>query len=145
PLFHQGEDPTLRTYLIHRCAALNVDPAALGHRLLGDEEQDPSIRQGLLLALGEYQADQRAEVARGPLVERVLRDYRDDPDPGVHSAAEWLLRRWGVGERLARIDQERLRARPGRPLGAITKPRWEANGQGQTFAVIPAPGQFEVG
>jgi formylglycine-generating enzyme required for sulfatase activity len=145
PLFHQGADPTCRTYLIHRCAALGVDPALLASRLLGDEETDPSVRQGLLLALGEYGADQRAEVTRGPLVERPLRDYRDDPDPGVHSAAAWLLRRWEMAERLARIDQELIKASPGRPPGDVTKPRWEVNGQGQTFAVIPAPGQFEIG
>ena len=82
PLFHQGADPTCRTYLIHRCAALGVDPAILASRLLGDEEKDPSIRQGLLLALGEYGADQRAEVVRGPLVDRVAKDYREDTDPG---------------------------------------------------------------
>jgi hypothetical protein len=45
PLFRQGEDPTCRTYLIHRCAALQVDPAVLAHRLLGEEEKDPqSVR-----------------------------------------------------------------------------------------------------
>jgi hypothetical protein len=134
PLFHQGADPTRRTYLIHRCAALSVDPEYLARHLLG---KDPSVRQGLLLALGEYKADQLRKAAQGFVVNRVLREYRDDPDPGVHSAAEWLLRRWGMGER--------LRASPGHPLGAITKPRWEVNGQGQTFAVIPAPGAFEIG
>src|SRR6516162_4608569 len=75
PLFHQGPDPTCPTYLIHRCAALGVNPALLARRLLGDEESDPSIRQGLLLALGEYPADQRAEVVRGSLVNRVVAAY----------------------------------------------------------------------
>jgi hypothetical protein len=75
----------------------------------------------------------------------VLRDYQVDPDSGVHSAAEWLLRQWEMVDRLVPIDQALLRARPGRPLGAITRPRWEINGQGQTFAVIPAPGPFEIG
>jgi serine/threonine protein kinase/formylglycine-generating enzyme required for sulfatase activity len=137
PLFHQGPDPTCRTYLIHRCAALGLDPAVLAGRLLGGEENDPSIRQGLLLALGEYKADQRADVARGPLVGRAVEAYRDDPDPGVHSAVEWLLHRWGMGDR--------VKASPGRPPGEIAQPRWYVNGQGQTFAVIPAPGPFEVG
>jgi serine/threonine protein kinase/formylglycine-generating enzyme required for sulfatase activity len=135
-LFHQGPDPTCRTYLIHRCAALGVDPAILARWLLGDEENDPSIRQGLLLALGEYDADQRADVAWGPLAERLPKAYQDDPDPGVHSAAEWLLRRWG---------QELTRANPGPSRGDVTKPRWYVNGQGQTFAVIPAPGPFKTG
>jgi formylglycine-generating enzyme required for sulfatase activity len=145
PLFHQGADPTCRTYLLHRCAGLKVDPALLASRLLGDEETDPSVRQGLLLALGEYGADQRAEVVRGPLPARLLTDYREDPDPGVHSGAEWLLRRWEMADRLARIDQELTRAGPGRPLGEVSKPRWEVNGQGQAFAVIPAPGLFDIG
>jgi formylglycine-generating enzyme required for sulfatase activity len=145
PLFHQGPDPTCRTYLIHRCAALGVDPVILARRLLGDEESDPSIRQGLLLALGEYKPDQRAEVARGALAERLPRAYRDDTDPGVHSAVEWLLRRWGMADRLTPIDRELVQASPGRPLGEIVGPRWYINGQGQTFAVVPAPGPFQVG
>ncbi len=140
PLFHQGEDPTCRTYLIQRCAALGVDPAVLVNRLLGGEEKDPSIRQGLLLALGEYGAGQREVVARGPLGEWVARAYRDDPDPGVHSAAEWLLRRWQMADRLTPIA-----AGTGWAPGAIAKPGWYVNGQGQTFAVIPASGQFEIG
>jgi formylglycine-generating enzyme required for sulfatase activity len=140
PLLHQGEDPTGRTYLIHRCAALGVDPAVLANRLVAGADTDPSIRQGLLLALGEYGADQRVEVVRGPLGDWLPRAYRDDPDPGVHSAAEWVLRQWKLTERLARIEAGL------RPLaGPITQSRWSVNGQGQTFAVIPAPGEFEVG
>jgi formylglycine-generating enzyme required for sulfatase activity len=84
-------------------------------------------------------------VAREPLVDRLLRDYRDDPDPGVHAAAEWLLRRWEMGERLARANLELSRAGPGRRRGEVAKPGWYVDGQGQTFAVIPAPGPFEIG
>jgi formylglycine-generating enzyme required for sulfatase activity len=145
PLFHQDADPTRRTYLIHRCAPLGVNPAMLVDRLFGGEEADPSIRQGLLLALGEYDAYQRAEALRGPLVEGVVRAYRDDPDPGVHGAAEWLLRTWHLGDRLRSIDQEVLEARPEREHGEVKTPRWEVNSQGQTFAVLPAPGAFEIG
>jgi formylglycine-generating enzyme required for sulfatase activity len=145
PLFHQDADPTRRTYLIHRCATLGVPPTLLADRLLGGEEPDPSIRQGLLLALGEYGADQRAEVLRGPLVRRVLQAYRDDADPGVHGAVAWLLLIWQLGDRLARVEQELPRANPARPLTEVRTPRWEVNGQGQTFVVLPAPGTFEIG
>jgi formylglycine-generating enzyme required for sulfatase activity len=145
PLFHQGQDPTCRTYLIHRCAALGVDPAVLAGRLLAGDEKDASARQGLLLALGEYAAEQRAEVVRGPLGERLPRLYRDDPDPGVHSAAEWLLRRWEMTWRLTRMERQLPRTRWGDPTAPVTAPRWEVNGQGQTFVVVPAPGTFEIG
>jgi formylglycine-generating enzyme required for sulfatase activity len=145
PLFHQPEDPTLRTYLIHRCAALGVDPTILADRLLADEEKDASVRQGLLLALGEYSADQRAELVRGPSVDRVATAYLEDTDPGIHSAAEWLLRRWQKTDRLTQLEKELTQASPRRQPGELTKPRWVVNGQGQTFAVIPAPGKFTIG
>jgi hypothetical protein len=144
PLFHQEADPTPRTYLIHRCGQLGVNPTLLATRWLGDEEHDPSVRQGLLLALGEYGANQRAEVLRGPLVERVVQTYRDDPDSGVHSAAEWLLRTWQLGDRLRTVDQELLKARSERKLREVKTPRWEVNGQGQTFVVLPAPGALRL-
>jgi formylglycine-generating enzyme required for sulfatase activity len=126
-------------------AVLGLDPAVLAGRLLAGDEKDASARQGLLLALGEYGADQRAEVVRGPLADRLPRLYRDDPDPGVHSAADWLLRRWEMAERLTRMNQQLPRARWGDPTAPVTAPRWEVNGQGQTFAVVPAPGTFEIG
>jgi serine/threonine protein kinase/formylglycine-generating enzyme required for sulfatase activity len=140
PLFRQAPDPTCRTYLIHRCAELNVDPAVLASRLTGGEEKDDSVRQGLLLALGEYGADQRADVARGPLVGWALSAYRDESDPGVHAAAEWLLRHWHQTDRLPRLEPG-----PGPLPGEAAKPRWFVNDLGQTFAVVPAPGRFKTG
>jgi formylglycine-generating enzyme required for sulfatase activity len=145
PLLQQGPDPTCRTYLIHRCAALGLDPANLANRLLGTEEQDASIRQGLLLALGEYGPEQRADLLYGPFVERLLRDYRAEPDPGVHAAAEWLLRRWEMADRIVQIDKEIAKG-GNEPLPTeIGKPRWIVNRQGQTFALVPAPGTFDIG
>jgi eukaryotic-like serine/threonine-protein kinase len=145
PLLHQHADPTCRTYLIHRCSPLRVDPTILARHLSADEEGDPGARQGLLLALGEYGAEQRAEVARTDLLERLLRDYRDDPDASVHSAIAWLLRCWGAADRLVRAEHELLRAGAEQPLRDVTRLRWEVNGQGHTFAVIPAPGAFDIG
>jgi formylglycine-generating enzyme required for sulfatase activity len=145
PLFHQPEDPTLRTHLIHRCASLGVNPAILAQRLLGNEEKDFSIRQGLLLALGEYSPDQRAEVVSGSFVDWIVAAYRDDPHPGVHAAADWLLRRWKLADRLKPMDRELVKVNWVRGPGKFDKPSWYVNGQGQTFAVIPAPGKFTIG
>jgi formylglycine-generating enzyme required for sulfatase activity len=82
---------------------------------------------------------------RGPLVDWLLRDYRDNPDPGVHSVLAWLLRRWGRAESLARVEAELPRGSAEHQPENVTTTRWVINGQGQTFAVIPAPGGFEIG
>jgi hypothetical protein len=140
PLFrHSPEhspDPSRRTYLLHRLGPLNVDPRALLRRL--DNEPDVSARRALILSLGEYTSAQLPEGVRGPLTAKLLRWYRDDPDPGVHSAIDWLLRHgtegptprkldWGQADALARIDAELalLRSRPqlgGLLAGAATGP-----------------------
>jgi serine/threonine protein kinase/formylglycine-generating enzyme required for sulfatase activity len=145
PLFQQTEDPTLRTYLIHRCAALGVDPEFLARVFRFYQEAHPSLRQGLLLAMGEYNADQRAELARDGFIAELFTTYIDDPDPGVHSAAEWLLRRWGMSNRLPNVDRVHHNSKPNIVRGKIDKPRWYVNGQGQILAVIPAPGKFTIG
>ncbi|MCI0456465.1 MAG: formylglycine-generating enzyme family protein [Gemmataceae bacterium] len=76
---------------------------------------------------------------RQTLAATLLRTYRDDPDPGIHGAAEGLLRRWGYAVDLARIDKELVSApaRQGR--------RWYVNGQGQTLVLLPGPVDFWMG
>ncbi len=51
-LFKQSPDMTLRTGLIHQCAALGLPPKRLIARLMA--ESDVSVRRAMLLALGEY-------------------------------------------------------------------------------------------
>jgi serine/threonine protein kinase len=168
-LFQQSQDPTRRTYLIHRCSQLALNPAILRLRLIDGVNDDPSIRQGILLALGEYKFDEIWDLYHhnydfNAFVNRLVRLYENDPDPGVHSAAGWLLRRWSTADRLAAfgkqvatalsekmldrlaaIDKELPKTHSERQLGEIKTPRWYVNGQGQTFAVIPAPGKFTIG
>lgn len=137
PLLRNGPDPRLRTYLIHLMAGAGIDPALLGRRL--DVERDPAVRHALLLALGEYRFDTIPSSERQRWRERLLRLYQHDPDPGVHAAAGWLLRRWKQGHELEALDQA-LRSRdpvPGRG--------WYVNRQGQTFAVVDASAEFISG
>jgi hypothetical protein len=69
--------------------------------------------------------------------------YWSTHDPGVHAAAERLLRRWRLEILLRHTPEVLRRFLP--PAGEVTKSRWYVNGQGQTFAVIPAPGPFDIG
>jgi formylglycine-generating enzyme required for sulfatase activity len=146
PLFRHSEDPTCRTYLIHNCSALGVDPKILLDRIRGHwRKLDPSELQGLYLALGEYGKKLDSFFIASQLYASATTDFEDHPDPGVHSATEWLLRRMGHADRLAEMQKELSEAGAGIIQGKIDKPRWYVNGQGQTFTVIPAPGKFTIG
>src|SRR5262249_30900569 len=137
PLLRHSPDPRVRSFLIHRLSPLGTDPGTLLRRL--KEEQDVSIRRAVLLCLGEFGEDRLPVPQRQALAAALLRTYRDDPDSGIHGAAEWLLRRWGYTAALAQIDKELVspQAREGR--------RWYVNGQGQTLVVISGPVEFWMG
>jgi formylglycine-generating enzyme required for sulfatase activity len=142
PLFRDSPDPrrsSLRSYLVHRFARVGVAPDVLLRRYAA--EGDASARRALLLSLGEFDAQhQLPPDARQPLVEQLWRTYRDDDDPGVHSAIDWLLRsRWGHGEQLDRIDQELAGQVRDRREWYVTKQ------QGHTVAVIRHPAEFTMG
>jgi serine/threonine protein kinase/formylglycine-generating enzyme required for sulfatase activity/tetratricopeptide (TPR) repeat protein len=136
PLLQHSPDPRLRSFLIHRLSPLGTDPQTLLARL--EQETEVSIRRALLLCLGEFGADQRSVQARQLFMPKLLRLYRNDPDPGIHSAAEWLLRRWHQEAEIQRIDQELA----GQPAG---ERRWSVNRHGHTLVQIPGPVEFFMG
>jgi formylglycine-generating enzyme required for sulfatase activity len=86
--------------------------------------------------------------------------YRTHADPGLHAAAEWLLRKWGQGDAVDKIITELASGAASAPrekaalgenvpaLGALTQPRapaWFVNSHGQTFTAIPGPVEFRMG
>jgi formylglycine-generating enzyme required for sulfatase activity len=134
-----------------------VDVATLLRRL--GEERDVTIRRALLLSLGPEGFGEKAWTAaqKRRLLGRLRELYRTADDPGVHGAAEWLLRQWrqdawleqtndkwaedkgGREKRLRGIHQLRTRDKGKAP------PQWYVNGQGQTMVVIPGPVEFVMG
>jgi formylglycine-generating enzyme required for sulfatase activity len=100
---------------------------------------ETSTRRALILALGTYGIDGLSLGERESLSLRLLDAYRNDPDAGIHGAAEWTLRQWQREEELKVVDTKlsRLKDRGAR--------RWYVNGQGQTFAVIAGPVEFRMG
>ena len=96
-------------------------PARTMDAILFDPET--SIRRALILALGTYGADGLSPGEREPLIDRLLELYRDDPDAGIHGAAEWTLRQWKQQEKLRSIDAELDEAQgPGRPALVRQRP-----------------------
>jgi formylglycine-generating enzyme required for sulfatase activity len=137
PLLRHRPDPRLRSYLIHFLSPLLVNPQVLVDRLAN--EGDVSARRALLLALGEFDRARLAPETRQALEAKLLQDYRTNPDPGTHSATDWVLRqRWGRAADLEKIDRQ-LAGQPARGR------HWYVNKQGQTLAVIGGPVEFFMG
>ena len=138
PLLKYADDPSARTELIHDLFKFRVEPGEVIARL--KVEPEVSARRALVLALGEYPADQVPAGEWQALALMLLAWYREDPDPGVHGGIDWLLRqKWGQAEALHRIDGELSGREP--PEGR----HWYVNGQGQTFAVVQGPVEFCMG
>jgi formylglycine-generating enzyme required for sulfatase activity len=76
--------------------------------------------------------------------------YRNDPDVGVHSAAEWVLRNWGEATRIGKIDDEiRDNERRLAADGANDRRNWYVSAEGHTMAIVrkapDRPTEFSMG
>ena len=89
--------------------------------------------------MGTYGPDALSSVEREPLVATLFELYKNDPDAGVHGAAEWTLRQWKqqANLKVAEAELSRLKDRGRR--------RWYVNAQTQTFTVIEGPVEFQMG
>src|SRR5262249_23207033 len=105
PLLRDDSDPRLHTYLIRRFSQAGADPETLIRQ--NEVEKNVSARRALLLSLGGFK-ERLPPGRRQALVSelKLLETYRDDPDPGIHSALDSLLRRWGLGAELDKIDRQ---------------------------------------
>jgi hypothetical protein len=96
------DDPRVRSYLIHRLSPLGADAGAIIRRL--EEEPDITIRRALLLSLGEFSEEELSPAARSTWVPALQALYRTETDPGLHAAAEWLLRQWKQEDWLQQVN-----------------------------------------
>ena len=100
---------------------------------------ETSMRRALILAIGTYGGEGLSPGERGPLIGKLLDLYRNDPDAGIHGAAEWTLRKWGQQDKLKEVDAQLMKMKD------RGERRWYVNGQGQTFTVIDGPVEFRTG
>ena len=147
PLLQHSPDPTLRSYLIRDLGRSGLAPDLITQRL--SVESDTSARRALILSLGGFSADQLPLARRAPIIVRLLKLYRQDPDPGIHSAIDWLFRYgregwterkldWKQAHALYTIDQEIV-------SGLSHERDWFVTKQGDTLAVIRGPVEFMMG
>jgi serine/threonine protein kinase/formylglycine-generating enzyme required for sulfatase activity len=155
PLLKHSPDPRVRSYLIHRLGPLGTDAGVILRHL--DSESDITIRQALILCLGEYGDKELSLENRQALLPKLRAMYRTEADPGVHAATQWLLRSWKQEAWLKEMNEEWAKDRVLREerLDAIQRslakengkipPQWYVNGQGQTMVVIFGPVEFVMG
>ena len=147
-LLEHSPDPSVRSWLIHRASPMGADPTLIVKQLA--KEERVSVRRALILSLGEFETGRFAADERKAIVATLLEAYRDDPDPGIHGAAEWLLRQWDQGEKIEQIDKELCQlSRPlvhrgGRASGKAER-QWFVNEQGHTMVIIPGPVELPRG
>ena len=149
-LLKHSPDPSLRSYLVHRLGPLGVEPGLLIAKL--DQESDVSIRRALILSLGEYEEGRLSTTERDAWTKKLLDLYRNDPDPGIHGAAEWLLRQWrnenqiqGIDKELGKLPLPTLSVDQGEASSKGNNRRWYINSQGQTMVIVRGPVEFEMG
>jgi len=157
-LLRHSADPRLRSFIVNWLNPLGavpklivaeldrIDPNARPTPAQGQQLMDivlfqpeTSQRRALILALGTYGTEGLSTGERETLTAKLLDLYRNDPDSGIHGAAEWALRQWKQQEKLKELDAELIK------VTDWGKRRWYLNGQGQTFAVIEGPVTFEMG
>lgn len=138
-LAHQP-DPRLRARLIDTLADSGLAPRVLRDRL-NRPGLDPAERQALLMGLAEGAPPAATSTTRAEFVAAASALFLHDPDPGVHSAAELLLRRWGhedISMRTGGAPRAAARA-------AANRRRWVEGPNGHTFAILPGPLEFWMG
>ncbi len=160
PLLEYSPDPRTRSALINAFSPYGVDASILIEeleRLASGGELVPvqpgqarapngylfdpvtSRRRALIQALAQYPKEAQGQAEQSRLIAQLTNLYRNDPDAGVHSAAELALARWG--------HPDRVRFEPGRPprAGEPIRRRWLVNAEGQTMVVFDGPVQLEMG
>ena len=107
--------------------------------------------------MGEYGEKELSLENRQALLPRLRAMYRTTTDPGLHAAAEWLLRTWNQEAWLRQVNQQWAKEKEQREkrLDGLEQtlakekekspPQWYVNGQGQTMVVIPGSVEFVMG
>jgi formylglycine-generating enzyme required for sulfatase activity len=124
-----------------------VNPSLIIQRL--HTEKVVSARRALILSLGEFTGEQLSIITKKGFVLNLLYWYRVDPDPGIHSSIDWLLRYGKQGERsralrwpgswaIAQIDKD-LAGRPPQYR------KWYISKEQHTMVIVRGPVRFRMG
>lgn len=122
PLFGIANDPEAISQFAFCCRARGIEMESLlellellqNNRADQKDHSASAARYAILMALGEFTADDVPEPRRDRVIDQLAEWFAEDPSSGVHSAAGWLLRKWGHRERAQKIDQTPVAYSPDR-------------------------------
>ena len=144
PLLRRSSDETVRSYLIHWCMQFGVDGRTIYREW--SIEKDPGARAALLLLLGEFPKSSLSDDEQRELIGQVGSVFENEPDAGLHAAAQWFLRRWKSGEAVLAAIVRLMKDEPRRrAAGEYEKRCWYVNNEGQTFVIVDARQPFKMG
>ncbi len=132
PLLQQSPEPYLRGHLLDRIEPMGVDSRMLVERLR--VEKETSARRAVTLALADCRGKGLPSAERAGIEQDLLASFQNDPDPGIHSAAERLLRNWGHGDQVNAVVESLRGKRPDRGR------RWYVNRERHTMVIIDPRG-----
>lgn len=136
-LLELSSHPNTRTYLAHRIPMMGGKFDAVLQRLRS--EPNASVRQALIICLGQFDWQKQPVEIRQETRAHLQRVFQDDPDSGVHSAAQWLLHKTGDHQWIEEQIQK-LTAQERDP-----KKNWYVSSFGQTMAIIDARNVPKIG
>ncbi|MFM7073185.1 MAG: formylglycine-generating enzyme family protein [Planctomycetota bacterium] len=165
-VFAMKDDPEALTQFIFRCRPRGVAIEEFLDCLEMVSSAPPTkypkgARYALLLALGEFTREEVPESRRKAVLEQLRDWYAKDPSSSVHGATAWLLRHWGDGDFVKRIDETETPPSPDREWftlavklnsespGSSSENAASADSAAQrtfyyTFIVVP-PGEYSIG
>ena len=77
-------------------------------------------------------------VDRLAIVEQLVDRYQTDPDPGIHGAVAWTLRKWNEKEQIEKLDGELQETEQQLTERTADDRQWYMNTQGQKFVILNA-------
>ena len=120
--------PRLRSFIVNWLNPLGADPEVIAAELERIDPGDQAAARrspegdgrhplpprdltaaGVDPGFGDIRYGRTSPGEREPLTGKLLDLYRNDPDAGIHGAAEWTLRQWKQQEKLKAIDAELMK------------------------------------
>jgi hypothetical protein len=150
PPVSTGIEPETEAALLYRIANYGVDAEVIETLLTQTSPPKASPltvnqRRFLILAIGEFGAAGKANSLTAESIQKLLSDYADDPDPGIHGAAEWSLWQHGQQDAVRSIQSRLAKGVPEAGRRWYLQPAADASMSPISMAVLEGPHEFLMG